>query len=67
MVADVVECTWFMNYLWPLTMVIDIGTEFPAKFAEMILKDFCATKKVFTTKNPEANSIIEHVHQTMGT
>ncbi len=32
----------------------------------MIQKDFGVTKKVITTRNPQANSSIEHVHQTMG-
>ncbi len=37
-VADVVKHTWFMRYLWPMTVIVDRGTEFLAKFAEMIQK-----------------------------
>ena len=32
----------------------------------MIQNDFGATKRVITTRNPQANSIIERVHQTIG-
>ena len=46
-------------------MIIDLGTEFLANFAEMIQKDFGATKKVIMTRNPQATSIIERVHQTI--
>ncbi len=49
-----------------MTVIIDRGTEFLAEFAEMMEQDFCATEQVITTTNPQANSIIEHVHQTIG-
>ncbi len=49
-----------------IVVIVDRGTEFLADFAEMIQKDFGATKKVFTTRNPQANSIIECMHQTVG-
>ncbi len=39
--------------------------EFLSDFAEMIQKDFGVTKKGITTRNPQANSIIECVHQTI--
>ena len=65
-VADVVERTWFMRYPWPTKVIVDRGTEFLAEFADMIKHDFGATKKVITTRNPQANSIIERVHQTIG-
>ncbi len=44
-VADVVERTWFMQYPWPTTVIIDRGTEFLAEFEEMIQKDFGATNR----------------------
>ena len=65
-VADIVERTWFMRYPWPTKVIIDRGTEFLAEFAEMIKNDFGAVKAVITTRNPQANAIIERVHQTIG-
>ncbi len=48
-----------MKYPWPMTVVVDIRTEFLAEFTEMIQKDVSATKKVITTKTQQANPIIE--------
>ncbi len=45
-VADVIQRTWFMQYPWPTTVIIYQGTEFLADFAEMIQKDFGATKRL---------------------
>ncbi len=59
--ADVVKNTWFMQYPWPTTVIVDRGTEFLANFTEIIQKDFGATKRVITTRNSQLNSIIEHV------
>ncbi len=66
MVADIVKRTTFMQYPWPMTVIIDRGTGFLADFTEMFQKDFGATKKVITTRNSQANSIIECIHQTIG-
>ncbi len=49
-----------------MTVIVDRGTECLADFAEMIQKDFGATKKVINTRNPQENSFIECVHQTIG-
>ncbi len=48
-----------------MTVIVDRGTELLAGFAEMIQMDFGVTKKVVTTRNPKANSIIECGHQTI--
>ena len=37
-----------------------------AEFTEMIDRDYDITKKPITVRNPEANTIVEQVHQTMG-
>ena len=65
-VADVVERTWFMRYPWPTKVIIDRGTEFLGEFATMIKEDFGAVKAVITTRNPQANAVIERVHGTIG-
>ncbi len=35
-VADIVKSAWFMQYPWPMTVIVDRRSEFLAKFAEMI-------------------------------
>ena len=65
-VANVVETTWLSRYPWPKVMTFDRGTEFMAEFAQMIRKDYGIKKKPITSRNPQANAIIERVHQTIG-
>ena len=65
-VADTVEQVWFMRYPWPSKVLIDRGTEFLQEFADLIENDFGIRKKVISTKNPQANAIIERVHGTIG-
>jgi hypothetical protein len=65
-VANTVEQMWLTRYPWPHLITYDQGTEFMAEFAEMIENDYGIKKKPITVKNPQANSIIEQIHQTMG-
>ena len=37
-----------------------------AEFAKMVKDDYGLKIKAITTQNPQANAIIEHVHQTIG-
>ena len=37
-----------------------------AEFAEMIQKDYGIKRKPITTRNPQANAILERIHQTIG-
>ncbi len=43
-----------------MTVVVDRGIEFLAELAEIIQRDFGATRKVITTKSPQADCIIVH-------
>ena len=65
-IANIIEQTWLTRYPWPTQVNFDRGTEFMAEFAKMIKKDYGIKKKPITTRNPQANSIIERVHQTIG-
>jgi len=65
-VANIVEQTWLTRYPWPQELIYDQGNEFKAEFAEMIENDYGITKRGITTRNPQANAIIERVHQTIG-
>eukprot|EP00957_Ditylum_brightwellii_P156550 11915078-Ditylum_brightwellii.AAC.1 len=37
-----------------------------AEITEMIASDYTVKKKPITARNPQVNSIIERIHQTMG-
>eukprot|EP00957_Ditylum_brightwellii_P139970 10665555-Ditylum_brightwellii.AAC.1 len=43
-IANVIEHTWFNQYLWPTEVVLDRGTESMAEFTEMIQRDYGITK-----------------------
>ena len=65
-VADVVEQTWLTRYPWPTQIVYDKGTEFMAEFAKMIKDDYGIRKSPASVRNPQANYILERIHQTIG-
>ena len=65
-IANLVEQTWLTRYPWPRILTYDKGTEFMAEFAQMIKNDYHIKKKGITTRNPQANAIIERVHKTIG-
>ena len=65
-VANVIEQTWLCRYPWPQTVITDRGTEFLAEFATMVQEDYGIRKKPISARNPQANSIVERVHQTIG-
>jgi transposase InsO family protein len=64
-VANAVEQAWLTRYPWPSIIVYDNGTEFLKEFAEMIKDDYGIEKKGTTVRNPQANSILERIHQTL--
>eukprot|EP00957_Ditylum_brightwellii_P175403 13352811-Ditylum_brightwellii.AAC.1 len=57
---------WLNLYPWPTEVVLDRGTEFMAKFTKMIQRDYGVTKYPITTQNPQANGIVERIHQNIG-
>ena len=65
-VAETVEQVWLSRYPWPTQIVLDRGSEFMKDFTRMVKEDYGIKKKTITARNPQANSIIERVHQTIG-
>ena len=65
-VAEIVEQAWLCRYPWPTTIILDRGSEFMGEFSRMIREDYGIKKRAITARNPQANSIIERVHQTIG-
>lgn len=65
-VANTIEQTWLTRYPRPDLITYDKGSEFMAEFAKMIDEDYGIKKKPITTRNPQSNSILERIHQTLG-
>mgnify|MGYP000620621369 CR=1 FL=1 len=65
-IANIVETTWLTRYPWPTELTFDKGTEFMGKFAKMIENDYGIKRRGATVRNPQANLILERVHQTLG-
>ena len=65
-IANLVEQTWLTRYPWPSQITYDKGTEFMREFADMIQKDYGIKRKGASVRNPQANAILERIHQTIG-
>jgi hypothetical protein len=65
-VANIVEQVWLTRYPWPQEVILDRGTEFMAEFSAMLENDYGIKKRPITKRNPQANAIVERVHQTIG-
>ena len=64
-ILKLVNKTWFCRYPRPVDVVFDNGSEFKLYFLHL-LDTYGVTKKLTTVKNPQANGILERVHQTLG-
>jgi transposase InsO family protein len=66
-VANVAEQEWFSRYPWPTQITYDRGIEFISKdFPSMIKNDHGIKEKPGTVTNPQANAIVERLHQVIG-
>ena len=64
-IANKVEQAWLTRYPWPTKIIYDRGGEFLREFANMIENDYGITKAPTSRKNPQANGILERIHQTI--
>ena len=65
-IANVLEQAWLTRYPWPTQIIYDRGNEFKAEVYAMLKNDYGIKTKPITTRNPQANAIVERVHQTIG-
>eukprot|EP00957_Ditylum_brightwellii_P122579 9347887-Ditylum_brightwellii.AAC.1 len=65
-VANIVEQTWLTRYLWPQKAILDRGMEFMKDFITLVQDEYGIKYKPITTRHPQANSIVERAHQTIG-
>jgi hypothetical protein len=65
-IATLFHNVWLSRYPTPLVCIHDNGPEFVAQEFQDVLKYYGIQDSPTTVKNPQANSIIERVHLTMG-
>jgi transposase InsO family protein len=66
-VANIVEQEWLSRYPWPTQITYDRGSEFiGTEFQKLIKRDYGVKGKPITVRNPQANAIVERVHQVIG-
>jgi len=66
-IANILEMTWLTRYPWPTEVVFDRGAEFKAEVRELIVNEYGRVPKMITTRNPQANAMVERAHKTLHT
>ncbi|KAG7345620.1 integrase core domain containing protein [Nitzschia inconspicua] len=64
--ADVVEDTWIARYPCPVRCITDNGPEFGHEFRDRLEKNLGIKVRSSTARNPQGNSIVERIHQSVG-
>lgn len=65
-VINVLEQTWLVRYPRPAVVIMDRGREFAAEVQKELQQEYGIIRKLITTRNPQANSMVERAHQTIG-
>ena len=65
LVVNLVELEWLTRYPLPSKIIVDRGNEFLAKLRNMMTNDNGIWVKSVIFRNPQANAILERVHQTI--
>jgi hypothetical protein len=66
-IANIIEQTWLSRYPWPTLITYDRGSEFIGhEFRTMVQNEYGIKAKPITVRNPQANAIVERVHQVIG-
>ena len=64
MISNLVNKTWFCRYPRCSNVIYDNGSEFKLHF-QSLCDTFGLKRKPTTVKNPQANAILERIHQTL--
>ena len=64
-ISNLIEINWLTRYPWPTEIIMDRGSEFAAEVRKMLNKEYPIKRKLITTRNPQANAIIERIHQVV--
>ena len=66
-VANIVEQQWLNRYPWPTQITFDRESKFIGHdFKDMVQKEYGIKAKSITVRNPQANAILESIHQVIG-
>ena len=65
-ISNKLEQAWLTKYPWPIEVIFDRGTEFMAEVKTMLRDEYGIIRKPITTRNPQANAVLERAHQTIG-
>jgi hypothetical protein len=64
-IANLFEKTWLTRYPWPQEVVLDRGSEFMAEVIQLLRDEYGVKRKPITSRNPQANSMVERAHKTL--
>jgi transposase InsO family protein len=64
-VANIFEMLWLTKYPWPQEVIMDRGKEFMGEVKDMLKNVYGITRRPITTRNPQANAMVERAHQTL--
>ena len=66
LVANQVELAWLTRYPLPNQITVDRFKELLANIKTMMANDYRIRCNSISVRNPQANAIVERVHQTIG-
>ena len=66
LVANKVELACLTRYPLPNKIIVDRGKELLAELITMLANDYGIPYSPISIRNPQANAIVERVHQTIG-
>ena len=66
LVANQVELAWLTRYPLPNKITVDKGKELFAPFKTTMSNNYGIPCNSISIRNPQANAIVERVHQTIG-
>ena len=66
LVAYQVELAWLTRYHLPNKIAVDRDKALLADFNTMMMNDYGIPLSPITVRNPQANTIVDTVHQTIG-
>ena len=64
-ISNLFEQVWLSRYPWPSQVICDRGKEFMGEVNTLLKNEYGVTKKPITTRNPQANAMLERAHGTI--
>ena len=64
-ISNILQQSWLVRYPWPTKVICECGGEFMAEVKAMLEEGYGIKQQVISTRNPQANSMVERAHQTL--